>query len=131
MGRSMAKVGDLDPGSYVIVNEEPCVVTKKSESSPGDGDNPKEEKVYVEGLFDGQKRTFVESVENKVEVPVVEEGSAQILAIIGNSAQLMDMASYETFEVTIPLELRGELEEGDEVIYTQALGRKKIERKKG
>ena len=130
MGRSMAKVSELDPGSYVIVNEEPCVVTKKSTSSPGDGDEMKKEKVYVEGLFDGQKRTFVKSVDSKVEVPLVEEGSAQVLAIIANSAQLMDMSSYETFEVTIPLELRGELEEGDEVIYTQALGRKKIERKK-
>ncbi len=131
MGRRMAKVSELEPGSYVIVNEEPCVVTKKSEASPGNEEEMKKEKVYVEGLFDSQKRTFVKSIDSKVEVPVVESGIAQVMAIIGNSAQLMDMESYETFEVTIPLELRGELEDGDEVEYTQALGRKKIERKKG
>ncbi|KXA89889.1 hypothetical protein AKJ57_04750 [candidate division MSBL1 archaeon SCGC-AAA259A05] len=44
--------------------------------------------------------------------------------------QLMDLFSYEAFQLTIPLELRGEVEEGDEIEYIQALGRKKIERKK-
>lgn len=127
MGRRIAKVGELGKGSYVIVNEEPCVITKKSQTTD---DENVQEKVYVEGLFDGQKRTFVKSTDDKVEVPVVERGDAQVLAIIGNSAQLLDLSSYETFEVQIPLELRGEVEEGDEVEYTQALGRKKMEGKK-
>lgn len=130
MGREMAEIGKLDTGSYVIVNEEPCRVTKKSISSSRNDEEVKE-KVYVEGIFDGQKRTFVETPESRVEIPVIERNSAQILAIIGNSAQLMDLSSYETFELTIPLELRGEVEEGDEVRYIQALGRKKIEGKKG
>lgn len=130
MGREMAEIGKLDIGSYVVVNEEPCRITKKSSSAPAGEDNAKE-KIYLEGLFDGQKRTFVKTPEERVEVPLIERGNAQVLAIIGNSAQLMDLSSYETFELTIPLELRGELEEGDEVEYIQALGRKKIERKRG
>lgn len=130
MGREMAEIGKLNEGSYVVVNEEPCKITKKSVSSPGRDEHAKE-KVYAEGLFDGQKRTFVKSLDSRVEVPIIERKSAQILAIIENSAQLMDLSSYETFELTIPLELRGEIEEGDEVDYIQALGRKKIERKRG
>lgn len=129
MGREMKKTGGLKVGDYVIFNEEPCVVNKKSVSAAEGGDE--KEKIYVEGLFDGQKRTFVSHLDDKVEVPIIEKGCAQILAIIGNSAQLMDLDSYETFELTIPLDFRGELEEGDEVEYIQALGRKKIERKKG
>ncbi len=129
MGREMVKVKNLDVGDYVLVNEEPCQVTKKSASSAsGDESNVK---VYVEGLFDSQKRTFVSDIENKREVPIIERGSAEILAILGNNAQLMDLNSYETFELAIPLEFRGEVEEGDEIEYIQALGRKKIERKKG
>lgn len=129
MGREMVRVGDLKVGDYVLVNEEPCQVTKKSKSSAGGDEN--QVKVYVEGLFDSQKRTFVKSVDDKVEVPIIERGDAQVLAILGNNAQLMDLNSYETFELNIPLEFRGEIVEGDEVEYLQALGRKKIERKKG
>lgn len=131
MGRRMAKISELDKGSYVIFNEEPCMVTKKSKSPVEDDGDDTKEKVYVEGLFDGQKRTFVESVDSEIEIPIVEQYDAEVLALIDNSAQLMDMETYETFEVTVPLELRGELEEGNKVEYTQALGRKKIERKKG
>lgn len=130
MGREMVELGDLETGSYIVINEEPCMITKKSVASPGN-EEPPEEKVYAEGLFDGQKRNFVMSSDTKMEVPIIERSSAQILAIIGNSAQLIDLSSYETFELNIPLELRGELEEGDEVEYVQSLGRKKIEKRKG
>ncbi|MFP4005393.1 MAG: translation initiation factor IF-5A [Candidatus Hadarchaeia archaeon] len=131
MGRETLMVKDLDSGNYVIVNEEPCVVTKKSSSTPkSNGDNDKE-KIYVEGIFDGQKRTFVKEIDDEVEVPLIERSDAEVLALLGNSAQLMDLNSYETFELSIPLELRGDLEEGDEIEYIQAMGRKKIERKKG
>ncbi|KXB06500.1 hypothetical protein AKJ53_00060 [candidate division MSBL1 archaeon SCGC-AAA382F02] len=129
MGREITEIGKLDIGSCVIVNEEPCRITKKSDASPKKGENEKE-KVYVEGIFDGQKRTFVKSSEEKVEVPIIERKDAQILAIMGDRAQLIDLSSYEIFETPIPLEFRGEVEEGDEVEYIQALGRKKIERKK-
>ncbi|KXA92863.1 hypothetical protein AKJ64_01995 [candidate division MSBL1 archaeon SCGC-AAA259E17] len=129
MGREMAKIGELDKGSYVVYNGEPCRVTKKSVPSVKNKEDAKE-KVYLEGLFDGQKRTFVEEPESRIEVPVIEKGKAQILAIVGNHAQLMDLSSYESFQLAIPLELRGEVEEGDEVEYIQALGRKKIERKR-
>lgn len=128
MGRKTVEIGKLEVGDYVVFNEEPCMITKKSDASAKGEENAKE-KVYLEGLFDGQKRTFVEPVETEVEVPLIERSKAQVLAIIGTSAQLIDLKTYETFELTIPLELRGEIEEGDEVVYVQALGRKKIERK--
>lgn len=130
MGREMVDVGELRVGDYVIYNEEPCRVTKKSDSST-DKDSDMKEKVYLEGLFDGQKRTFVKSIEEKIEVPIIEDGKAQVLAIIDNTAQLLDLSSYESFELSIPLDFRGDLEEGDEVKYIQALGRKKIERIRG
>lgn len=131
MGREAVEVGELSSGSYVIVNEEPCVVTKKSSSTPKSNGDDDKEKVYVEGIFDGQKRTFVKEVDDEVEVPLIEKSDAEVLALLGNSAQLMDLSSYETFELSIPLQLRGDLEEGDEIEYIQAMGRKKIERKKG
>lgn len=130
MGREMAEIGNLEEGDYIVVNEEPCQVTKMSYSATKDEDGEKV-KVYAEGMFDGQKRNFSIPDAEKVEVPITETGRAQILAIIDNSAELMDLSSYETFELTIPLEFRGEIEEGEEVKYLQALGRKKIIRRIG
>lgn len=130
MAREMSEVGKLGEGSFIVINEEPCKIVKITTSSPGKHGHAKG-KLYAVGLFDGQKRTIVKPSDAKVEVPIIERSTAQILAIMDNSAQLMDLSSYETFELSIPLELRGELEEGGEVEYIQALGRKKIERKKG
>lgn len=130
MGREMGEVGKLNEGSFIVINEEPCRIAKITTSAPGKHGHAKC-KLYAVGLFDGQKRTLVKPADTKVEIPIIERSAAQILAIMGNSAQLMDLSSYETFELSIPMELRGELEEGGEVEYIQALGRKKIERKKG
>ncbi len=125
MAKQKAKIGDLKVGEYIVVNGDPCVITKKTSSSTKSSD-PKKEKVYVEGLFDGQKRTMVKNLDDEVTVPEVESKNAQIVAIIRDSAQLMDLSTYETFELPIPLELRGEVEEGDEVEYVESLNRKKI-----
>ena len=130
MATETKKLGDLQQGSYIIYNGEPCMITKKSSPSSRKSSNGKE-KVYLEGLFDGQKRTFVEDPDTEMEVPLIERGKAQILAIMGDSAQLMDLSTYEAFQLDIPLRFRGEIEEGEEVEYVQAMGRKKIERLKG
>jgi translation initiation factor 5A len=38
----------------------------------------------------------------------------------------MDMDTYETFELPIDEELKGQMEPGKEIQYFEALGRKKI-----
>ena len=124
-----AEIGNLDVGEYIVVNGDPCVITKKTSSSTKNTD-PKKEKIYVEGLFDGQKRTMVKKLTEEVEVPEVERGNGQVVAIIRGNAQVMDLSSYDTFELAIPLELRGELEEGDEIEYVESLDRRKMVRKR-
>lgn len=130
MTREMTEVGKLREGRFVIIDDEPCRIVGYSTSAPGKHGHAKA-KVDAIGLFDGQKRSMVRPTSAKAEVPIIERGSAQVLAIIANNAQLMDLSTYETFELPIPMSLRGELREGIEVEYVQALGRRKIERIKG
>jgi len=108
----------------------PCRIINMSSSAPGKHGHAKY-KVDVIGIFDGHKRTVVKPSGAKVEVPIIERGTAQVLAVMENSAQLMDLSTYETFELPVPMELRGEIKEGSEVVYIQALGRRKIEQLKG
>jgi len=129
MAKEMTEIGRLKEGRFVIIDDEPCRIVGFSTSAPGKHGHAKA-KIDAIGIFDMQKRSIVRPTSAKVEVPIIERGSAQVLAIIANNAQLMDLTTYETFELPIPMNLRGEISEGVEVEYIQALSRRKIERVK-
>jgi len=129
MAKEMTEVGKLKEGRFVIIDDEPCRIVGFSTSAPGKHGHAKA-KIDAIGLFDSQKRTIVRPTSAKIEVPIIERGSAQVLAIVSNNAQLMDLNTYETFELPIPINRRGDVKEGVEVEYIQALGRRKIERVK-
>lgn len=129
MAKEITEVGKLKEGRFVIIDDEPCRIVGFSTSAPGKHGHAKA-KIDAVGLFDSQKRTITLPTNAKIEVPIIERGSAQVLAIVSNNAQLMDLNTYETFELPIPINLRGDVKEGVEVEYIQALGRRKIERVK-
>lgn len=126
--KEMAEVRELKVGRYVIVDEEPCKIQSISTSKPGKHGEAKA-RIEAVGIFDEQKRVVVHPVKHKVSVPIIDKRSAQVLALIGTEAvQLMDMETYETFEMPIPEELQGLIEPGKEILYLQAMGRRKITR---
>ncbi|MCJ7720060.1 MAG: translation initiation factor IF-5A [Candidatus Hadarchaeum sp.] len=125
----MTEVGKLKEGRFIVVDGEPCRIVGFTTSAPGKHGHAKA-KVDAVGLFDHQKRTILKPTSAKIEVPIIERGNAQVLAITANNAQLMDLSTYETFELPIPMNLRGEMKEGVDVEYMQALSRRKIERVK-
>ena len=94
-------------------------------SSPGKHGAAKA-RVDAIGIFDNQKRGIVKPVDSKIDVPIIDKRTAQVLSLMGSDVQLMDLETYETFEVPIPEELRNDLIEGAEVSYIIALGNKKL-----
>ena len=67
-------------------------------------------------------------MKHKVQVPLIDKRSAQVIAVMGSEVQLMDLETYDTFNLPIPEELEGELDPGKEIQYLEALGRRKITR---
>jgi translation initiation factor 5A len=65
----------------------------------------------------------------EAEVPMVERGNAQVVAVMGGQLQIMDVATYETFNVAKPTELK-DLKSGDEIEYLRAETQFRILRKK-
>jgi translation initiation factor 5A len=59
---------------------------------------------------------------------MIDKRTAQVIALMGENVQLMDLDTYETFEMKIPEEYKGKLQPGNEISYLQALGKKKITR---
>ena len=122
-------MGKLKEGRFIIIDGEPCRITSFHTPAPKKHERA-EAKVDARGIFDSQKRIIIRPTSAKVEVPIIERGSAQVLAVVENNAQLMDLTTCEIFELPVSMALRGEVREDVAVEYIQALGRRKIERVK-
>ena len=125
--KQLAEVRTLRVNRYMIIDEEPCKIMSITTSKPGKHGEAKA-RIEAIGIFDGQKRSVVHPVKHKVHVPIIDKRNAQVLALMGDNVQLMDLETYETFEMPIPAEYKGKLQPGAEVLYLEALGRKKITR---
>jgi translation initiation factor 5A len=127
MSWTVAELRTLKPNRFIIIDEEPCKIVSLTKSKPGKHGEAKA-RVEAIGVFDSQKRTLVHPVTHKVKVPIIDKRKAQVLALIGSEVQLMDMETYETFNLPIPDEFAGKIEPGKEILYFEAMGRKKITR---
>jgi translation initiation factor 5A len=90
-------------------------------------------RIVAIGVLTGQKRNVISPVDGKLEVPMIEKKTGQVLSVQPDLVQIMDMQSYETFETPPPTEddLRSKLASGVEIEYWEMLGKKKIVRTKG
>lgn len=128
----MGKVGELKVGSYAIIDGEPSQIVSLQKSKPGKHGSAKFRCTSI-SLFDGSKRSFVSPVVASIHIPIVDKKSAQILSINPTSVQLMDLESFEVFDVAFPKDegIRSKLTPGGEVEYWRIMGRYKIQRVKG
>ncbi|MDI6644272.1 MAG: translation initiation factor IF-5A [Methanobacteriaceae archaeon] len=127
MSKKVVEVKTLKVGKYVILDGEASKITSIQTSSPGKHGSAKA-RVEAVGIFDNQKRSIVKPVDTKIDIPIIDKRVAQVLALMGSDVQLMDLETYETFELPIPDELSDKLIEGAEVDYIMALGNKKLMR---
>jgi len=111
-----------------MIDGEPCKIMSYTTSSPGKHGSAKA-RVEAMGIFDNQRRSFILPVDSKIETPVVERKSGQLLATMGDTVQIMDLRDYSTFEMPKP-DLPG-LADGVEIEYTEFEGRRLAERVKG
>tara|TARA_Y100000310_G_scaffold61961_1_gene57213 strand:+ start:15482 stop:15877 length:396 start_codon:yes stop_codon:yes gene_type:complete len=130
MATKKASVGSLQKGSYVIVEGHACRVADTQTSRPGKHGHAKVRMSAV-GLIDGKKRVVVMPGHDQVDVPIVEKKNAQVLSIQGDTANVMDIESYETFDLKIPEELKNDCVEGVKVLYWDILGDKVMKQIRG
>lgn len=108
--------GSMQKGNYVVIDGAACIVTDVKISRPGKHGHAKVNLTAV-GMIDGKKRNIVVPGHDNLEVPVIEKKNAQVLSVSGNSCNVMDMETYETFDLAIPDELKGQISEGQVVVY--------------
>lgn len=125
--KTLNEVRNLKVNGYMIIDDEPCKILSISTSKPGKHGEAKA-RIEAVGLFDGQKRSVVHPVKHKIGVPMIDKRQAQVITASGASAQVMDLETYETFDILVDEEFQGKLEAGQEINYMIALGRMKITR---
>jgi translation initiation factor 5A len=127
MPTEQAEVRTLKEGRYMNVEDEPCKILSISTSKPGKHGEAKA-RIEALGIFDGNKRSVVYPVKHKVQVPLIDKRNAQIVSLMGAEVQLMDLETYELFQLPIPDDLKDSLKPGEEIQYMVVMDRKKITR---
>ncbi|MEB3760064.1 MAG: translation initiation factor IF-5A [Desulfurococcales archaeon] len=130
MSVNYATLGDLKKGSYIVIDGEPCRIVEITRAKTGKHGSAKAHVVAI-SVFTGQKKTLVAPVDTRVQVPIIEKRLGQILADMGDVVQIMDMETYDTFEVEKPTDdeqLVSKLQPGVTVEYWIIMGRPKIMR---
>ena len=122
-GITFTSLKELKVGKYLLIDNIPCRVVDIETSAPGKHGAAKM-RITAIGIFDGQKKTLLKPGDGDVEAPVIAKKKAQVVSIEGDSAQLMDLETYEVYSLSIPDEFKGKLLAGGEVEILEAMGRR-------
>ncbi|MCK5239222.1 MAG: translation initiation factor IF-5A [Candidatus Thorarchaeota archaeon] len=131
MSIKKAVVKSLKPGSYFIVDDEPCRVISIEKSKPGKHGSAKANITAV-GFFTGRKRNVITPADRMVDVPLIDKRSATIIADLGENLSLMDSETYNTYEVEKPTdpEIANKIQNNSEVEVWIVMGKTVIIRVK-
>ena len=113
MEKKLTEIKNLKPGSFVLIDDVPCIVDKVQKSKAGKHGAAKA-RLFASGIFTDVKKIIVKPADTRMDVPVIEKRSMQVLAVSENNIQLMDLETYEQSE--IPKSADIDVNEGDEVL---------------
>lgn len=125
------KATQIKEGHYIIQNNEVYLVRGTEKSKSGKHGHAKC-RMKIENIFTGSKTEITVPGDFKLQSPIIDKRNAQVISVGGDSVQLMDLETYETFESALPTEeeIKSQISEGAEVEYWIAIGKRKIMRVK-
>ena len=129
MDKKQVSIASLKKGDTIVVDDHPCKVTSTQTSRPGKHGHAKV-RLEAVGMLDGKKRVVTMPGHDKVDQPIIAKKNAQVLSVSGNTANVMDSETYETFDLDIPEELQGQVVDGASVLYWEILGFKVLKQVK-
>lgn len=130
MNTKVVGASSIKDGSFIIIEGAACKVISAETSKSGKHGHAKA-RIMAVGLIDNKKREIVLPGHDNVEVPIIEKKSAQVLSVVGDTANVMDDESYETLDLKIPDELKDTVVSGVKIIYWIILSEKVMKQLKG
>ena len=95
------EIQKLKTGQYLMVDDEPCIIKSTERSKSGKHGHAKVRVVCV-GVFDNNKRSLTIPSGHVVDVPEINKGNAQINFIEDNIINIMNLDTYESYDVEWP-----------------------------
>ena len=130
MSKKTVGVNAIKVGSYIIIDDAACKVTSCESSKSGKHGHAKY-RIVASGIMDGKRRETLKPAGENVEVPIIDKKTAQVLSITGNIANVMDVETYETFDLPITDEFKDKVVEGAHIVFWVILGEKILKQVKG
>jgi translation initiation factor 5A len=119
--------GSIKVGTYIVHNGDIYRALSVEKSKTGKHGHAKV-RMSIVNIQSNNKTSLVSPASDRFQKPIISKNIAQVLSLTEDSVQIMDMSSYETFEVSFPdnEKLKAKVVEGVELEYWMALGRKWI-----
>ena len=121
----LTHAGSLKAGNYVLIDGSPCIVKDTQTSRPGKHGHAKV-RVKATDILTGSTKEIVKPGHDNVEVPIIYKKDGQVLAINGDTIDLMDMESFETIHAEMGLvdeDIKGKVQAGQTVLFWQVMGK--------
>lgn len=118
---------ELRIGSFVLIDGETYTVRSMDVSKTGKHGAHKCRFDAI-SVLTGKKKMMMCPGTDRFDVPMIDKRRAQVLAIAGENVSLMDSESFENFELPIPEEFKGQVQDGSSVEYWDMEGVKLIKR---
>ena len=121
--KKLSHASAMKPGSYILINDSPCIVKDTQTSRPGKHGHAKV-RIKATDIFTGSTKEIVKPGHDTVEVPIIYKKNGQILSVSGNDIELMDMETFETLHTDMSSVEEGlEIEAGQTVLFWQVMGK--------
>lgn len=88
-------------------------------------------RIEADGILDGKKRVVTVPGHERFEIPEIDKRKGQVMAVSGNNASVMDLDSFETFDMPIGEDMKGTVNEGSQIEYWIVQDVKIIKRSSG
>ena len=121
MEQKSTNAGSLKVGNFCIIDGIACTVKSIQTSKTGKHGHAKC-RIEAISIVEGQKKVIVVPAHDKIFIPIIEKKTAQVLSIHGETANVMDMDTFETFDRKSPEDVKGTVTEGVQVIYWNVQG---------
>src|SRR3990167_7631367 len=118
---------EAKPGANIMIDGEPYIVKKIDISKTGKHGAAKC-RIEAQGIISGGKKIIAVPGHERFEVPMVDKRKAQVLSI-NEPINVMDLATFESFDISCDEEIKNELEANSNVEYWDIEGRKIVKRK--
>ncbi len=133
MEKKLVHASSVKVGSYILIDDNACIVKDIQTSRPGKHGHAKVRIAAID-MITGVRREIVKPGHDNVEVPIINKRNAQILSVDGDTVMMMDNESFENIEADLNLadeSVKDSLAPGQVVLYWDIGGKYMIKQIKG